>query len=47
MPIVIFTAVLMAAIAQNEILSLGLLVVAAFYGLFKLCEVMAKNNFKF
>lgn len=47
MLVVIFTVVLVAAIAQSEILSLGLLVVAAFYGLCKGCEVMAKNNFKF
>lgn len=47
MPVIIFTVALIAAIAESEILSLGLLVVAAFYGLYKLCEVMAKSNFKF
>ena len=47
MPAVIFTVVLVAALLQSEIFSLGLVVVAAIYGLFKGCEVMAKNNFKF
>ena len=43
----IVTAIVVAAILQNEIFSLSLLTVFAVYGLYKLCEVVAQNDFEF
>lgn len=43
----IFTLVVVAALADNAILTLCLLCVGGYYGLLKACEAMAKNNFKF
>ena len=47
MKLFIFALVVLAAALDSAILTLGLLCVGGWYGLRKLCEAMAKQNFKF
>ena len=47
MKLFVFTLVVVAAVMDSAILTLGLLCVGGFYGLLKACEAMAENNFKF
>ena len=47
MKLFVFTLVVVAAVIDSEILSLGLVCIGGWYGLLKLCEALARNNFKF